>query len=33
MSDFDDVLERLVMDPAFASALASDPASALPATS
>ena len=29
MSDFDDVLERLVMDPAFASTLASDPSSAL----
>jgi hypothetical protein len=29
MSDFDDVLERLVMDPAFAAALAADPAAAL----
>lgn len=29
MSDFDEVLERLVVDPAFASALAADPASAL----
>ncbi|GIF64467.1 hypothetical protein Ais01nite_25020 [Asanoa ishikariensis] len=29
MSDFDEVLERLVVDPAFASALASDPGLAL----
>jgi len=29
MSDFDDVLERLVVDPAFAGALAADPAAAL----
>jgi hypothetical protein len=29
MSDFDEVLERLVGDPAFASALAADPGRAL----
>jgi len=29
MSDFDDVMERLVMEPAFAAALASDPERAL----